>query len=205
LFVSDIDGELRRRFERGVARAFAVLMLAAGLAGCGAPALTSYDLVAIPSAGPRAGAIRGVLAIAEPTSDEAFNSTRIVVRAEPNQLAYLTGAQWSERLPALVQSRLIGSFENARFLKSVTRPGGASDYDLSTEIRRFEIDVATGEARVEIAAKILSDRSGRPMIARVFTAAAPAPRTADGAAAAALDEALGKVMRDIVTWTAKAI
>jgi cholesterol transport system auxiliary component len=198
------DEDSQPRCKARAASVLAALTLAAMVAGCGSAALTSYDLDPAPPAAVHARAMRGVLAIAEPEADDALDSERIVVRAAPNQLAYLTGAQWSERLPTLVHSRLITSFENARFLKSVGRPGDVSDYTLAAAIRRFEIDATADVARVEIAVKIIAGRNGRAVAARVFTGSAPAPHTADGAAAAALDAALADVMRSIVVWAAAA-
>ncbi len=197
-----------RAQERGLARRLRALGVAfacsALLAGCGGAQFVSYDLSSIPS-GSQAGAIRGVLAIAEPHADAALDSERIVIRTGPDQLAYLSGAKWTDTLPRLVQSRLIASFENAHMLKSVVRPGAVADYSLTAEIRHFEIDVANDEARVEIAVRLLADRSGRPLAGKIFAASAPAPKTADGAAALALDAALADAMRRIVAWTSGAI
>lgn len=175
------------------------------LAGCGAEHLASFDLAAVPTAKMRAGAIRGVLAIAEPNADGPLDSERIVIRTGPDQLAYLAGAKWADNLPALLQSKIIASFENARLMKSVVRPGGASDYSLHVDVRRFEVNVTDNVARIEMSARIVSDRTGRPVAAKVFSATTPADRTADGKAAEALDAALANVLRQMVSWTAAAI
>jgi cholesterol transport system auxiliary component len=186
--------------------AFGLLAGASGLSACSSSApLTSYDLNASTPARVRAGAIRGVLAIAEPNAEASYDSDRIVVRTAPDQLAYLSDAQWAERLPRIVQSRLIESFDNAKLLKQVGRPGILSDYSLQTDLRHFEIDVTTNQARVEIAARIVSDKTGRPVAAQTFSATAPAPTTAQGAAAQALDAALRDAMRRIVVWVAAKI
>jgi cholesterol transport system auxiliary component len=186
-------------------RRYVVLGLVSGalaLSACGSGGtLTSYDLNSATPTNVRAKALRGVLAIAEPKSDASYDSERIVIRTGPDQLAYLSDAQWSEPLPRLVQSRLIESFDNAKLMNSVGRPGILSDYSLHTDLRHFEIDVTTNQARVEIAARIVNDKTGRPVAAQSFSATAPAPRTAEGAASQALDEALRDAMRRIVSWT----
>jgi len=175
------------------------------LAGCGGSELASFDLAAAPATTARQGSIRGVLAVAEPNADGPLDSERIVIRTGPEQLAYLSGAKWAGSLPGLLQSKIIASFENARLMKSVIRPGGASDYSLHVDIRRFEVDVVNNQARIELSARILSDRTGRPVAAKVFSASTPAERTADGKAAEALDAALANVLRQMVTWTAAAV
>jgi len=72
------------------------------------------------------------------------------VRYDPQSVAYLTGAQWADKLPSLVQSRLIESFQNAHLLREVGRPGMLADFNLQTSIRRFELDTAQSAAVVEI-------------------------------------------------------
>ncbi len=186
-------------------RAVVVAGLAGSLGGCNSAALTSYDLLAAPSVSSRKGVIRGALTVGEPRTDNVLDSDRIVVRTGATELAYLSDAQWSERLPALVQNRLIATFQNAHFLRLVGRPGDPSDYDLIVDLRRFEIDTTTNQARVEMAVRILGAGKGRAVAGKVFTASAPAPHTANSAAAAALDAALANVMRAIVAWTAAAI
>lgn len=198
----------RRRAAVASMRAASILAsvaCAVVLAGCGASQLVSYDLSAPRVVGVRANSLRGVLAVNLPHADAAVDSKRILIREGETRLAYLAGAQWANDLPGLLQARLIDSFENARQLRAVGRPGMSSDFSLSTEIRRFEIDVTTGQARVEIVARIFSDKTGRPLAARVFSASAPAPKTADGVAAQALDAALADVLRKLVVWTIAAV
>ncbi|MDE2362565.1 MAG: membrane integrity-associated transporter subunit PqiC [Hyphomicrobiales bacterium] len=180
------------------------LLGALSLPGCGASQLASYDLASIQPAH-TARPLRGALVVSDPIADEAVDSDRIVVRTDANSLAYLSDARWTDRLPDLVQERLIGTFQNARLLKFVGHPGDPSDYSLEVTIRKFEIDVQTSLARVELAVRLLSRLTNKPIAARLFAATAPAPTTANGAAANALDSALGQVMRQIVAWTAQQI
>ena len=129
------------------------------------------------------------------------------MRAAPEQVAFLTGAQWSDRLPRLLQSRLVQSFENGKLLRSVGRSGDriVADYVLTSEVRRFEIDVTTSQAVVVISAKLIGERSGRISAARIFTAQVPASASDGARASAALDQALSEVMRDIVGWASSAM
>ena len=198
-------GVVARPFRRGFMTLAVIAFPALLLAGCGGSQLASFDLAAAPMGKMRAGAIRGVLAIAEPIADGPLDSERIVIRTGPDQLAYLSGAKWAGNLPSLLQSKIIASFENAHLVKSVVRPGGASDYSLHVDVRRFEVDVIDNLARVELSARLVSDRTGRPVAARIFSATTPADRTADGKAAQALDATLANLLRQMVSWTARAI
>ena len=174
------------------------------LAACGGGAAPeTFDLsAASPEA--HAGRPRGQLVIIEPVATSPVDSDRIVVRPSADTVATLKGAQWSEPLPRLAQTRLLQTFENSRFLLAVGRPGSGVEarYSLVSEIRRFEIDVAAGEAVVEMSVKLVAPASGRIVAGRVFTARAPGSADSGASAARALDAALGGVMRDIVAWTA---
>ncbi|MFO1116441.1 MAG: ABC-type transport auxiliary lipoprotein family protein [Beijerinckiaceae bacterium] len=202
-----LNADKEKTAARALRRARATLLLCCGLAlaGCNSAPLASYDLDPAPVPAMNARAIRGALVIPEPRADDPYDTDRIIVRSEPNQLSLLSDAQWSDRLTSMVQSRLIATFQNAHFLKSVGRPGDPGDYELIIDIRRFEIDATSDLARVELAARIIGGKSGKGVAGKIFNSTAPAPTTANGAAAAALDKALADAMRAIVGWTAKQI
>jgi cholesterol transport system auxiliary component len=177
---------------------FAVPAIAFVLAACsGGPPIT-FDLKAAHEFGNVANS-RGTLAIYEPSASLPVASQRIVMRTSVDTVAYLKGAQWADRLPALIQMRLIESFENAHSLRAVGRIGLVADYSLQTEIRRFEADVSHGLARVELSARIVGS-SGAILTSKIFAAEAPAASDDAATVTAALDEALAKVLRDIVVW-----
>lgn len=192
------------RPKRTPARAAAIAAAAAlALAGC-AVAPTSYDLSrAEPAVTMRI--VRGALEIGDPSASEVLDSERILVRTGPDTLAYLAGAQWSERLPALVRARVVAAFERARPGRAVVAPGMVSDNQLMLDVRRFEIDVTRHEARVEIAARLIASATGRIRATKMIAGVAPAPAAADGAGPRALDAALAGALTELVGWTAAAL
>lgn len=182
-----------------------VLSLAAAgsllLAGCGGgSAPTTYDLSAPRDFG-RIGGGGGVLIVAQPTAVQALDSDRLIVKDSSGALSFLGGAQWADRVPNLVQTRLIQTFENGSRIAAVGRPGEriVPDFQLNTDIRAFNIDAASGQAVVEITAKLIGDRTGKVQRAKLFSARVPAG--AEGAGAAqALDQALSQVLIQIARW-----
>lgn len=172
------------------------------LASCSSAPLATYDLT--PAEGFAARAGRGQLAVLMPDATLPADSDRIVVRTDSQSVAYLSGGQWADKLPSLIQSRLIESFQNAHLLRAVGRPGMLADVNLQTSIRRFELDAERSEAVVEISSQIIGS-SGRIIAGRLFAANVPAPSSDPAAVAAALDVALTKVMREIVIWAAPKI
>lgn len=191
---------LARSLVLGGGLAAAVLSLSA----CGPSPMLTYDLSA-PQALP-ARPISLQIVVPEPAAVAPFDADRIVVRSPSQGITVLPGAQWSDRLPQLVQSRIIQSFENAKLLRTVGRPADriVADYSLVSEIRRFEIDAGAGEAVVELSVKLVGERSGRIGPARVFEGRAPATLRDGAAASTALDVALSSVLRSLVTWAAQA-
>jgi len=168
------------------------------LTACGSAPPPTFDLNPVHDfAGVQGG--RGELAIYEPSASLPLDSQRIVIRTGPDSVAYLKGAQWADRLPSLVQSRLIESFENAHALRAVGRPGMVADYSLQTEVRRFEADVQHGDVRVEISARIVT-AGGRIVTSKIFSAETPAAKDDAATVTAALDQALANVLREIVVW-----
>jgi cholesterol transport system auxiliary component len=128
-----------------------------------------------------------------------------VVRPQPGETAALDDAQWEDRLPKLIQARLIQSFENANRLRRVGRPEDklATDFVLVSNVRRFEISVADQSGVVESSAKIVRGRTGRIMSARVFRAVVRAQATRGEGAVAALNEAFVKVATQMVLWSTR--
>ena len=180
------------------------MVLCIPLAGCGggSSAVQTFDLTAPVHLMARGA--RGQFIVNEPVAVLPADSDRIVIRTGPESVAYLAGAQWADRLPKLLQARLVQTFENAHLLRSVGRPGLTSDFAVASEIRRFEVDVTTGQAVVEVSAKLVADGSGRIVAAKIFSASMPSPASGPPAMAAALDAAMGDVLRQIVGWTAGA-
>ncbi len=178
------------------------------VAGCssGAPPAT-FDLTA-PRDGIAAGRGRGLLVVAEPQALQAIDSNRILIVTSAGGIAYLPDAQWSDRLPKLLQVRLIQTFENGKRIQAVGRPGDRliPVAQLNSEIRTFGIDERSGEAVVEVSVKIVNDRSGRILAGQVFTSRVPSGGAASGPAAiAALDLATQSLLRDVVRWVSARI
>ena len=170
-------------------------------AACSSSALTTFDLSA-PRQRVAGGAIGGQVVVSEPTAIQTFEADRIIVKDPGGAVSFLGGAQWADRLPRLVQARLIQTFENSSRIRAVSRPGDgvSADYQLNTELRAFQITSASKEALVEVSAKVVNAKTGRIAGARVFTARVPVATIDAQNAAQGLDKALSSVLVQIVRW-----
>lgn len=180
------------------------LLSALVLAGCGGggESLQTFELMA-PQEYTAARQARGTLTVALPTALRAIDSERVIVQPTPGEINYLSGARWSDRVPRLVQARIIQAFENSKRILAVTREGDKlqTDYKLDTEVREFGVLVTPSpQALVEISARIINMRNGRVVATQVFTARAETSSVDGPSATAAINHAFGLVLIDLVGW-----
>lgn len=193
---------LRRR-----AAGVCALALAGALGGCSllssTPAVDTFDLRK-----PEVVALRKERAlqvlVPEPTADHALDTERIVVRPSPSQIAYFSGAQWADRLPRLIQARLVESFDASSRFRAAGRPGQglAIDRQIVTEIAAFDYDAGNARVEVALSVKLMDDRTGRVLASERFRAEEASSDDAK-AMVAAFDRAQLRVLGEIVAWVAK--
>ncbi|MGV8936755.1 MAG: ABC-type transport auxiliary lipoprotein family protein [Allorhizobium sp.] len=193
------------RRKSAVGLALVLPLLLAPLSSCSTAAKNdTFDLSAATSVNTSQNASRRQLLVPDPTALKALDSEQILVRVSPSEIQYLANSQWGDRLPRLVQSKLVEAFENSGRLGGVGKPGQglAIDFQLVSDIRAFEIETAGGDrAVVEISAKLLNDRNGTIKSQKVFRAVMPARGSQNSAYVVALDGAFGKVSAEIIEWT----
>ena len=143
-----------------------------------------------------------------PLAPAGLDTTRIALSHSAVSIDYFADSEWTDRLPQLVQTALLESFENSRAITAIDREsiGLRADFILKTEIRHFEAlyDSPNGPPVVWVAIITrLVAPSGREIVAqssferREQASANEIPRIV-----LAFDEALGAVIKDIVVWTA---
>jgi phospholipid/cholesterol/gamma-HCH transport system substrate-binding protein len=144
------------------------------------------------------------LAIAEPTATVRLQTQRFLFASDEEAHDDFANAQWSDSLPALVQARLLQSFENYDIAHAPVRADalGGGGARLVTDLRQFEI-VASPEAsaRIALSAKII-DEAGHLRAARIFEKSAPLDGLTPAKATAAFDKAFSEIAGELVAWTA---
>jgi len=184
------------------------MAMATVLSGCAgglvsSPPPDTYGLSTPPAVTGQTARNRQIL-ITEPSALKALDSEKIVIRPSPSAIEYLANSQWSDRLPNIVQDKLVQAFENSGRVGGVGRPGDglAIDYKIISAIRAFEIKADAGEqAVVEISAKVLNDRNGVVVASKVFRSTAPVTGAGNAAYVRSLDRAFETVVQDMVNWT----
>lgn len=182
-------------------------VLLGACAGGSAPPLT-YDLLApriSTVSAPKPAAFQ--LVVNEPNAVRSLESDRILVKPEPEQVTYYKNAVWSDRLPRLMQMRIIEAFQNAGLVRAVGSRADRLDADveLVTEVRSFHVEISGGKAQaiVSLYVKMIDGKRGRIIASRGFES-----RNATNAADAsdmvgALNHAFDAMLREMVPWVAK--
>ena len=149
------------------------------------------------------------LAVEVPAAAANLNTGHIAIAQSPTSSDYYSKTAWTDRAPLMVQTRIVDSFENSRKIVAVAREsiGLRANYVLQPDLRNFEAMYFYGGTpivNVRIVANLvrMPDRQiiGVATFQRCVRARADkVPKVVD-----AFDQALGSVMKRLVSWTLRA-
>jgi cholesterol transport system auxiliary component len=142
-----------------------------------------------------------------PLAPAGLDSSRIALSRSAVSIDYFADSEWTDRVPLLVQTALLESFENSKAINAIDREsvGLRADFVLKTEIRHFEAvcDSSNGLPEVWVAINVrLVNPADRDIVAQtLFEQHQRASANDVPNIIVAYDEALGRVMKEIVVWT----
>jgi cholesterol transport system auxiliary component len=196
---------LDRRFLLLAAASTAALSACSGIVG---PPEAPPIYVLRPAVPPAGGGPRVTwqMSIVTPDAPDSLDNTRIALE-HPNQTGdYYADAVWQDRLTLLVQSALIDAFQASNRIPAVGRDtdGLKSDYLLQTDIRDFEAIYETPDTAPSVVVRldVKMVNAHTRAIVKAFSARSEVETTANTvpAVVAAMNQALGEVMTQIVGW-----
>ncbi|MDA0260745.1 MAG: ABC-type transport auxiliary lipoprotein family protein [Proteobacteria bacterium] len=197
----------------GRATRLAVVLGVFGIAGCSIPipgqgaAPKLYTLSpksTFDTALPRAD---WQLVVDVPVAAGGLNTNRIALQDKPIEVQYYALAQWTETAPQMVQTLLVESFENTGKIVAVGRQaiGLRSDFNLKSELREFQAEYRGTDkipvVRVRINVKVIRQPERSIIASRNFEQRVTAGGSGMDDVVIGFDEALGKVLKEIVEWT----
>ncbi|MBL0849095.1 MAG: ABC transporter [Candidatus Liberibacter ctenarytainae] len=143
------------------------------------------------------------LIINEPITLKTLNSENIIIRSSPIEMQNLIESQWNDRLPRLIQLKLIENFENNGKISTVGKPnqGISGDYQISSTIRSFEIDLQHHYAVITMSLKLINMHTGIIVAQKVFHVTNPFERDNKSYFIYALNRAFSRISSEIITWT----
>jgi cholesterol transport system auxiliary component len=149
------------------------------------------------------------LIVQVPTAAASLDTTRISLQRATHEYQYYAASNWTDRAPTLVQTLIVESFENSQRIVAVGREsiGLRADFVLKTELREFEasyLNSAPGgppEVIVRVVAKLVQMPQRTIVGSQSFGAKIIAEQDAMDSIVNAFDEALGKVLKQLISWT----
>jgi cholesterol transport system auxiliary component len=187
---------------------FAVVLLCAGrasLPGNKEPFTTYSPLYSPPAAAGTTRPIDWQLTIDTPLAGDALDTTRMLVMPTPGALETYKNGRWADTMPLLLRALLIQAFQASGRIQGVgaVASGLHGDYLLSIDLYDFETQYRDGapHALIRLNAKLVDESQNRVAAARSFDADAPVAGAQAGDAAAAFEQALNRLLPDIVGWT----
>lgn len=184
-------------------------VLATGLAACASTAPSAlYGLNAPRNVEVAAARSSRQILVPQPSALQALDTENIAVVDAGPVYTYFPRAAWSDTLPKVVQAKIIETLENTGRLRGVGRPGEGLliDYQLQTDLRAFELRIdGQDRAYVEIAARLLDDRSGRARESRVFSAEVPSRGVSVEQAVEAMNAAVDQVLSEMAAWVLRQV
>ena len=175
--------------------------------GGGTPAQKiTYDLRAPENLGPVGKTIKGQLAIPEPTAVAMLETQRFLFSPAKDYPGF-ADALWADSIPKLLQARIIEGFENYDIAHAPLRGAdiGQTDFQLLIDVRRFRIATdAEPVAEIGLSARIL-DKNGKVVASRLFEDSQKFDKVEPAAAAAAFNDAFGRIAKDMIGWTVQAL
>lgn len=145
------------------------------------------------------------IVVDEPTAVRALNGDMVVVAMSSAEITSLAGASWSDRLPRLVQARMVTALSANRTFKSVgeTDSKASADITVSSDVRAFQIEAIPGKdaAHVAINVRLIEDRTGKVIGTRLFDISRTVKEKSTEANITALNGAFADVLSEMVDWS----
>lgn len=170
------------------------------------PPKITYDLRALQNPGPLTKTVTAPWAIPEPTAVAMLETQRFLFSPAQDYPGFAE-AMWADSLPKLLQARLIESFENYDLAHAPLRTLdiGQSEFQMLIDVRRFRVVVDTKPAaEIALSAKLV-DKNGSVVASKLFQASEPFDHITPPDAAAAFNEAFGRIAKEMIGWTVQAL
>jgi cholesterol transport system auxiliary component len=212
----EISSERRRRHgaigrRQAVARTAGLGMLGA-LAACGVipkvnEPVNLYTLTPKTTYPDNLAKVDWQLVVETPVAAASLDTPRIALQRTPFTFEYYAESAWTDNAPAMVQTLLIESFESTKRISAVGREaiGLRPDFILKTDLREFEAiykgDNPVPTVWVRMNAKVVQMPDRRIIASETFGSEMPAKGGALKDVVEAFDEALGRVLKQIVLFT----
>jgi cholesterol transport system auxiliary component len=192
-------------------RLLPALLLVLPLAACSsllsvqrAPITIYSPKLSAPAATASVPRVAWQLAVETPLASDALDTARIVVMPSPGVIEVFPAARWSDSAPALLRNLIVQGFENSHRITGVgsSASGLRADYALGIALHDFQLEMGGGaHAVVRLQARLLDYTTNRVLATRAFEAEAPAASSDAATAFGAFQDAINRIVPELVEWT----
>ena len=167
----------------------------------------TYDLVLDQSRIKRTSRVDTQLVVTTPMSVKVLGGENILVKPSANKVTYYGRAVWSDRLPKLLQARIIEAMVLTGRFRDVSdgteRVNG--DVSLSTTVEAFQVEVTgeRAEAVLMVYAKLIHMDSGKVYASNKFSHRVPAQSREVDAGVEALNQAMNELVAGLSSWVVR--
>jgi len=148
---------------------------------------------------------KGVIVVAVPEMQPAFNTTQIAYTKTPFQIEYFAQNEWAENPPQMIQSLLVAGLEkSSRFQAVVTPPFSAHyDYLLETQVERFIQRLSPGIPAFEVVMRLrlINANTNRVILTRLLCATIAHRYTTPYSSVIAANLAMDDIVTKVINLT----
>jgi len=181
-----------------------VAMMCGLLGACTSGPPATFDLIS-PARTVSLKPLDIALVVAEPSASRALETERMTVRDQTGAVYYLPGAQWSDRVPVLVETRFMRAIEALGYSVSREGNGVVADRVVSSEITAFYIVPGNDPvAHVAIVVRLINTHEGRIEASRSFVSDETFHELTGADVASAFETALNRIAPDIAKFAVNA-
>jgi cholesterol transport system auxiliary component len=165
---------------------------------------TSYMLTTLPQPVTKKATRRVTLFVSQPSTSQIYDTTQMVYQEKPFQLAYFAKNRWAAPPAQMLQLLLIQALQNTHYFYAVNAPSTAVKYDflLNTQLLLLKQQFFTHSSRVFITlqAQIIKTANNQIIATKQFTLAVPAPENTPYGGVIAANQAVAKILTQIVSY-----
>ena len=194
--------------RKGIFFTAAMLVLSACSVVTGKPDLTVYAPTLVRASSSHT-ARAWQLVVAEPRAIGPLSGNRIVVYAQPGVVQFYKGARWHDTAPILVQEMLLQAFQDSANLAGIGTPtsGLRADFALQSDLQEFQAEYRNAQVAtvtIRLSAQFVDNSTNRALATRIFAIEQPCTGTDLPSVFAAFQEALNRMLPQLVAWAAEA-
>jgi cholesterol transport system auxiliary component len=193
----------------GMAFRVSLTALAIAVASCTllSPAKTTTDkavLNQIPLELPHRESHGGTLLVFPPQTESIYDTTQMVYRERPHQIAYFGQNEWADTPSHMIQPLLVKALENTGYFRAVLTPPytGGYTHALRTEILELTQDFTAEPATLLLSLRLqLTDApAARVLATKEISLREPMQQKTPHAGVAAANEATAKALREVAAF-----